>query len=466
MAGIGFRLQKLLDEGTYSSSVRAYAYSALIAAGPFLLTVLVVALIRLLSYEALSEIESTYFQALVTYAYAFSLIGVGGGYLVVTRYIADEYYRGNVGGFTAVYFSSVSVFALGTGPLVLWHASRLGVPGPVRLMSLLLYLFVGTSWIALVFLSAAKEYARIARAFVIGAAVGLGTAYWLGPQRGLAGYFGGFVLGQGLVVLLLSRAILDEFDYWEPRNHHWLHYFRKHPWLIGVGLFYNLGVWVDKFLFWFSREGLVLDRGLRFCPFYDMPLFLSYLTIVPSLTYFLVRMETSFSTKYQDYYLGIQRQESLQRLEARRQDILRCLADNFQRLLLLQGILSGLALLAVPWLTQVLGLDPLQMGVLRVGIFASFLQGGLLVVVNILLYFDHQKDAFITTAVFCAGNALFTAATLRSGLVLYGFGYALACLVGLVVGLSLLNERLRRLHYWTFMLQPMPRPILVEEDNP
>jgi uncharacterized membrane protein len=88
------------------------------------------------------------------------------------------------------------------------------------------------------------------------------------------------------------------------------------------------------------------------------------------------------------------------------------------------------------------------------------------VVVNILLYFDHQKDAFITTAVFCAGNALFTAATLRSGLVLYGFGYALACLVGLVVGLSLLNERLRRLHYWTFMLQPMPRPILVEEDNP
>jgi uncharacterized membrane protein len=384
--------------------------------------------------------------------------------LVVTRYAADEYYRGNVGGFAAIYFSCTAVFALATGPLVLWYFSRLSVPGPVRMLAFLLYLFVGVSWISLIFLSAAKEYVRIVRAFFLGTLLSLGAAYLLGPRGGLAGYLFGFTLGQGLVALLLSRAILDEFDYWEPRNHHWLHYFRRHPWLCGIGLFYNVGIWIDKILFWFSKDGESLDRGLRICSLYDMPLFIAYLTVIPSMAYFLVRIETDFVVVYQGYYLGIQRQESLPQLEKRRRGILRSLADNMQRLLLLQGIITGMALLAVPWLARVLGLDPIQMGILRVGVFASFLQAGLLIVICLLLYFDHQKDAFITAAVFCAANAALTAATLRAGLVFYGFGYAFACMLGLIVGMIFLNERLRRLHYWTFMLQPMPRPIVVEED--
>ena len=47
----------------------------------------------------------------------------------------------------------------------------------------------------------------------------------------------------------------------------------------------------------------------------------------------------------------------------------------------------------------------------------------------------------------------------------FGYGYTTACLLGLAVAIYFLNDRLRLLHYWTFMSQPVPRPVIIHDEN-
>ena len=464
MAGIGFRLQKILAQDSYSGSAKAYAFSALIAAGPFILTVLVVTLIHWVSLERLSLEEQTLLQSLITNGFAFSLVTVGVSLMVVTRFVAAEYYHGHVTHFTAVFFSSFSLHGLVFSPLVLLYLQGFSLSWPVKLNFLLLYLFTSGVWLALIFLSAAKDYERMGRAFLVGAIVSGVAAYVLGAWQGLVGYFGGFVLGQGVTFFLFADSILREFGYKEARDYHWLGYFRRYPLLAGIGFFYNLGIWIDKFLFWVSPQGVILESGLRHAPIYDAPMFFSYLTVVPALAYFLLKMETEFFFKYQAYYRAISAQEGLSALERRRLDMIGSLSYNLKHLLLTQAVISGLFLLCVPWITQATGMDPLQMGILRNGVFAAFLQVGFLIILNFLLYFDLQKEAFISTAVFCVMNGVLTQLSLGWGIPVFGYGYTLACLIALACAFYFLNDRLSRLHYWTFMRQEIPRPIAIIEE--
>lgn len=62
-----------------------------------------------------------------------------------------------------------------------------------------------------------------------------------------------------------------------------------------TGLFYNLGIWVDKFIFWLHPvTGSTVIGPLRASLVYDLPVFLAYLAIIPGMAVFLVRMETDF----------------------------------------------------------------------------------------------------------------------------------------------------------------------------
>lgn len=465
MAGIGFRLQKLLSGEDFTSTIKAFGFSALITAGPFLLTVLLVVFVQHLSFGNLTDRGVSYLQSLITYAYAFSLVTVGISYLVLTRYVADEYYRGHVTNFAAAFFSAYAINLAVWGPLVLLFFSGLSVDWGMRLNALILYMLAVGMWLAMIFLSAAQNYWMVSRSFLFGLAVSLPAAYFLGGAHGLAGYFSGFILGQAVVLAGLVCAILREFGYWEPRDHGWFAYFRLHPRLAGIGFFYNLGIWIDKFLFWVSHEGEWLDARLRFSRMYDTPMFIAYMTILPSLIYFFLLVETDFFFKYQAYYAAVQNQEGLSVLERRRRAIVASLRFNLTRVLTVQGFTSLFAVLAAPWIIQLARLDPLHLSVLRLGIYSAFMQAGCLICLNILLYFDHQKEALRVVAVFCFLNGVFTEISLRLGIFAYGYGFGLASLAALMLSIYYLNERLRLLHFWTFTRQPFPDPIVVAEDQ-
>jgi len=100
----------------------------------------------------------------------------------------------------------------------------------------------------------------------------------------LEGLLLGFLLGQvtllaGMLVLIVrgypARSMVS-FEMFGPRY--------LYPSLMLVGLFYNAGVWADKAMFWFySGTGSDVIGPLRASLIYDIPVFLSYLSLIPGM---------------------------------------------------------------------------------------------------------------------------------------------------------------------------------------
>ena len=74
MAGIGFQLRKLSRQDTLSSVVAAVGHAAVIAAGPWLFTIMSLAAITL-STERVAGLETlAAFRIVIIYAFAISLV--------------------------------------------------------------------------------------------------------------------------------------------------------------------------------------------------------------------------------------------------------------------------------------------------------------------------------------------------------------------------------------------------------
>ena len=91
MAGIGFELRKMIEERRgLVAKVRAYACAGLISSGPWLMTILTLLLLSLVGPALGSKNGYSLFRALVTYAFAFSLIVTGIAQMSVTRRVAVD----------------------------------------------------------------------------------------------------------------------------------------------------------------------------------------------------------------------------------------------------------------------------------------------------------------------------------------------------------------------------------------
>jgi uncharacterized membrane protein len=143
-----------------------------------------------------------------------------------------------------------------------------------------------------------------------------------------------------------------------------------------------------------------------------------------------------------------------------------CLRDSLRRLLVAQAPLTLLFMALAPWIAAGLGLDGLQLGILRCGLVGALLHVLCLFGGIVLLYFDRRRAAAEVAGVFLAGNAVFTVITLLVGPRSYGLGYPLAALLGCVWAYHRIEQTLDDLEYLTFAGQPMaPEASTVESSH-
>ncbi|MBX7148610.1 exopolysaccharide Pel transporter PelG [bacterium] len=458
MAGIAFKLQKMLAGGSYTDIARAYSYSAMISSGPFLVVMGTLFGIKFFIQDYLSLEESNLFFSLIVYVFAFSMLGTAPFFYVVTRYLADKYFLKEVSAYSPSYIAVLHVLFAVQTVVSLPYLYFLQIPFTAKWVLYVLFLFMSGIWMAMVYLSAGKNYLAVVWAFLSGAIISAALSYIWGSSKGLIGYIQAFTVGEGVVFTILTMRIFKEFGYTSAYDFGFFEYFKKHPYLMGAGIFYYAGLWIDKFIFWFSPNGDVIIPHLRVFTLYDTPIFLSFLTVIPSMAFFMVQMETNFLKVYLSYYEHVRKRASLHTIEQKRQEMVDSLSGHFQKYAIFQGIISGMVVLFIYVIADFFNLNPLQMGIFRIGILAAFLQMGYLMVINIIFYFDFQKEACFTAAVFFVSNAVCTFMTLYFGFESYGFGYALAGFITLLVSFLILNKRVSELDYWTFMQQPISIP--------
>ena len=456
MAGIGFELRKLLKRDSLLGMMQAYAYAGIISSGPWVLSIIGILVIGLMSISmVVPEFLITQFQVSVTYLIAFSLTLTGFAQLAFTRFTADRLFE-----------KRANVILPNFNGLLLWVTLLTGLFGTLviiflfpnqsvvyRLLMLAGFVVMSDIWIATIFLSGMKQYKAIVSLFGIGYGSTVLFALLLRPF-GLEGLLGGFVLGQfilliGMVILILRNYPSDyfiAFDFMDKRYLFWS--------LVWVGFFYNFGLWLDKFMFWFYEPTSQAIIGpLRASLIYDIPVFLAYLSIIPGMAVFLVKMETDFVEFYDNFYNAVREGGSLEYIEEMRNEMVFTVRQGIYQIIKIQSIAALTVFVAGEIILNTLHISLLYLPLLFVNLISVGLQVVFLGVLNVFFYLDKRRIVLVLTGLFVILNGVFTGLTLYLGPKFYGYGLAAALLICIMLGFRYLDKVFDELEYRTFMLQ-------------
>jgi len=204
---------------------------------------------------------------------------------------------------------------------------------------------------------------------------------------------------------------------------------------------------------------------LRASVLYDVPIFLAYLSAIPAMAAFFLRLEADFAERCQQFTAGVRDGAPLRELERIQEGMVACVRRSLIEIVQVQGLTLVFVLAAGPALLRAAGISPLYLRLLWVDSAAVALQVIFLGILNVLFYLDERRLALGLSTVFAAGNLVFSLFSQWLGPDWYGFGFAAAALLGTAVGLPLLSRKLERLDRDTFMRQPLwpeVRPVVVE----
>lgn len=456
MAGIGFELRKLLARDSYTGILQAYVYASIISSGPWVLSIVGILVIGVLSVSVVvPQYMVTQFQTSVTYLIAASLIATGPVQLAFTRFIADRLYEKRedrvLPNFNGVLFLVTCVCGGGGLWVAAFHFD--GLNHLYRLLMLTGFVLLSNIWVATIFLSGLKQYRAIVALYALGYGITVASALVLRPF-GLEGLLLGFVLGQAVLLLGMVLIVLRAYPTSEFIAFDFLRRGAMFPTIMAVGFAYNLAIWLDKFMFWYSdATGQDVIGPLRASIIYDLPVFLAYLSILPGMAVFLVRMETDFVEYYQRFYDAVREGATLEYLEELRDEMVLTVRRGLFEIIKIQSIAALVVFIAGPQLLRWAGIPQLYLPLLYIDVVAAGLQVVLLGLLNVFFYLDKRRTVLAVVLLFLALNGLFTWATLQLGVTWFGYGFALALLASVVAGFWALDRKLESLEYETFMLQ-------------
>jgi uncharacterized membrane protein len=458
MAAIGFELRRLLKDASLLARLQLFLVAGAASSGPWVLSILGILLIGLLcARSGALAVDVTTFQVSVTYLMAGSLILTGPLQMVFTRFVADRLWSEqnaavlpNLLGALTVASAVAGCFGLGLLALM---------PGvdeqSLLYWALMLSAFVilNNIWILAIAAAAAKEWQWLLVAFFCGYSVTVLGAYSL-RGVGIEGLLVGFVGGHGLLLFLLLAHIARSYPSTRFIEFQFLRYFVSYPELVLIGLLYNLGVWVDKFVFWYSPlTGSNVSGFFRASHLYDFPLFVAYLSIVPGMAVFLLRVETDFSDKCARFFAQIADGATLSRLQELKHDIVGSARNSLWEVVKIQGITVLLLIYFSDSILSLIGVSPLYSMLLNIDLVAVGNQLVFLVVLNILFYLDKRSEVLLVVFLFFVMNLSFSLISQVLGPTFFGSGFAIAILLATVVGLLVLTRKMEVLEYETFMLQ-------------
>jgi uncharacterized membrane protein len=457
MAAIGFKLRARVRPNTVLGWVRAYAYAGLAGAGPWICSAMGIVLVGVLSLPSESTNKAiSGFEVSTTYMIAASLILTGPWQFALTRFISDRLYDKRVGmilpNFTgAALIVTLIAIAIGAA-LIAW---LLRDESRVYQATLLAGFVVECNiWLAVAFLSGLRRYGVVLFAFVVG--YGLSAVAAIALQRfHVEGLVLGFTIGQG-VLLAISLSAIYYSGFWsgKPIALDFLKKEYRYPSLMLLGLLYYLATWVDKLMFWYTPgTGHPVLGQLHASLIYDTPVFLSYVVILPAMAAFLLRMETEFAPHYKSFYGAVLEGASLEQIEIARNGMVEALRGALFDIIKVESVTALIFFASAPALLKKLGMSTLYLPLLYVDVVAAALQMLLLITISGLLYLDRRKSVVTLIVIFAALNATLTAYTLTCSPLFYGYGFAVALLLSVLIGVWTLNRRLEFLEYETYMLQ-------------
>ncbi|RLA79888.1 MAG: hypothetical protein DRG78_12025 [Epsilonproteobacteria bacterium] len=457
MAGIGFELRKILKEDRLLSLAKVYGYSAILSSGPWVISIIAIVLVGFINIANLGEMsEASKFQVVITYAIALasSLIITGILQLPFTRYVADLIFNHREDEILPSYFGAIFMaWLIGIPtvvPFYLWVFEGLSTVFLVGVVST--FLILCGVWISSILAASLKYYHGVVWAYFISYALIILASYYFGDSIESLIYI--FFFGNSILFVILMTLIIKSYkstifmkvDFFLADNFYWT---------LGIaGLTYNLGAWVDKFIFWYHPlTGQNVIGRLNASFVYDMPIFMAYLSILPGMAIFFYRLESDFAEKYDLYYDAVRSGGTLNIIRRYRDDMVDVIRHAIHEIIMIQGVIDILLFLTAPTVFELLNIPQLYLGLLYILTIGATLQIAFMSVLAILYYLDRKHVAMWLCISFFVGNTVLTLVSINMGPAMFGYGYTVSLLLVFIASIVVIRNEMDRLDYETFMLQ-------------
>lgn len=455
MAGIGFELRKVLRKDTLLSYIEAYGLAAVVGSGPWVLSILALLLIGLISVGRIFPVVLVIqFLVMVTYMMAASLILSGFFQLMLTRFISDLLYQKRDEDIVPNLLGCLLVMSAASGFVGLFFMSLAALPLAVEITLICGLVVLSNLWIIIVFLSGMKQYYKIVFTLFAGYAL-MVLASVLTPTYGLLGLLQIFVISQALIAFVLLIHILRDYKLNRLISFEFLSPKKAFYSLAFCGLFYNVGVWADKFVFWFYPEvSFEVISIFRASYIYDFPIFIAYLAIIPGMAVFVLHMETDFSDSNAKFYKAVSEGSSLREIYFLKDKMVMDARNSLYQIFKIQGLTLALLLLWSKDILQLLSIDLAYLHLLYIDLVGVSLQVLVMAILNVLFYLDKRYLSLLLISFMMLTNLIFSIFSVYLGAQFYGYGFAFSMLLTTLLGIALLNRKFEVLEYETFMLQP------------
>lgn len=426
----------------------------MISSGPWVLSIISVMLIGLLSVGVVgSQSLVRQFLVTVTYLMASSLIVTGGLQLFFTRFVSDQLFQKRTEVILPNLLGILLLVTVGVGVLACAVLITLfDEPFIYRLLVLANFVVLCNLWLVIIFLSGMKAYNRILLVMAGGYSIMVASAFLL-RHWGVDGLLLALLIGHGCLLFMFLFDIVRDFDSDRLIAFDFLDRNKVFLSLLLTGLCYNLGIWVDKLIFWFNPATSDQIVGpLRASMLYDLPIFLAYLAIIPGMAVFLVRIETDFAEWYERLFRAIREGETLQHIGHLKNEMTLSIRQGLQEICKVQGLTVVLLLLFAPNLLDWLGMSRYYLPLFYVDLVGVSVQVVFMALLNVFFYLDKRTVVLQLCALFVVLNALLTLLSQYLGPSFFGYGFTVSLVCCVFVALIRLNRALEDLKYDTFML--------------
>jgi uncharacterized membrane protein len=457
MAGIGFELRKILKEDRLLSLAKVYGYSAILSSGPWVISIIAILLVGFISIASYGANSDVYrFQVVITYAIALasSLIITGIIQLPFTRYVADLIFNHRDDEILPSFFGAIfSAWIIGLPfivPFYMWMFDGQSVIFIVGTVAT--FLVLCAVWISSILAASLKYYNGVVWGYFVSYAIIVLAFIYAGDTIEKLIYI--FFIGNTLLLVILMTLIIKSYnstfflkiDFFLAKNFYWS--------LALAGLFYNLGAWVDKFIFWYHpATGYVVIGKLHASIVYDMPIFLAYLSILPGMAIFFFRLEADFAEKYELYYDAVRNGGTLKMIRTYRDEMVNIIRHAMHEIIIIQGIVDIILFLSAPHAFELLKIPQLYLGLFYILTIGAMLKLSFMSVLAILYYLDRKLVAMWLSIAFFVLNTVLTLLSIDMGPAMFGYGYAVSLLIVFTASIIVIRNEMDRLNYETFMLQ-------------
>ncbi|MEG0471200.1 MAG: exopolysaccharide Pel transporter PelG [Solibacillus sp.] len=459
MAGIGFELRKLYSQQGLVQNIKAYSYSTMTTVGPMILCLVLVFVQQMMMRDNNSSfLQNELFIATITYSFVFSIVVTSGLSLLVTRFISDKIYERKYEQIISAYYGSLMLIvpiAAIIAMLFLWGVNEhIGY----KVVAYIYFIELIVIWMQNVFLSALKDYKRIFRGFVVAVLLSVVTSFLL---FNFTSWDPVVIALLGMNIGFASSIIMSSihFEHVFPRNAQRDHFqflrtLKTYPRILITGLLVYSGVYIHNIVYWlFADNSTEVSGQFLLMPLYDVSVFYAYLSVLPSLIFFVVIIETDFYEKFLNYYKNIIEggtYESIQQAKQRMQKVIVLRLGFLAEIQLLFTTLSiAMGILILPKI----GFSMEQLDLFLLLSLAYFFFILMFLMLHILMYFDDQKGILAISATFVLLSAVLTYVTMF--LKLDGMGMFIASFIGLSLTFLRLLYITENINYFTFCPQPL-----------